>query len=139
MISYVLDTSALIALHKNEDGAQEVAAILQSVASKKSTALASFITLTEMFYRAWQVEGKDLAYKNHLKLKMLPIEFVYPNEKTLLTAGEIKATHSLSLADALIAALAKETQSTLVHKDPEFKSLSGLIQQKPLPYKTSRA
>lgn len=50
-------------------------------------------------------------------------------------AAEIKAYHPLSLADAWIAALALNRSAVLVHKDPEFEALSGLIHLLPLPYK----
>ncbi|MHB8167515.1 MAG: PIN domain-containing protein [Sulfuricella sp.] len=49
-------------------------------------------------------------------------------------ASSIKAVHPLSLADAWIAASALELGATLVHKDPEFESLPGLIEER-LPYK----
>ena len=136
MQSFVLDTSALMVIHKGEPGTVEVEAILRRSSNKKVRVQASFITLIEMFYIFWQREGKEVAYKNHLSLQMLPIEFVYPTEKLLLTAGEFKALHSLSLADALIAALAKESLATLIHKDPEFEGLTGIIKQKALPYKS---
>jgi predicted nucleic acid-binding protein len=49
------------------------------------------------------------------------VVWVYPDEQTLLQAGKIKAAYRLSVADALIAAVAKLHQATLVHKDPEFE------------------
>jgi len=39
-----------------------------------------------------------------------------------ILAGRLKADHRLSVADAWIAALAKERDATLVHKDPEAGS-----------------
>jgi len=42
-------------------------------------------------------------------------------------AAEFKARHSLSLADAFAAALAKELNTPLVTGDPEFKPLAGDI------------
>ena len=38
-------------------------------------------------------------------------------------AADFKARHSISLADACAAALAKEKNADLVTGDPEFKSL----------------
>jgi predicted nucleic acid-binding protein len=138
MNAFVLDTSALIALKRGEDGAEKVASILRAAQKKKSRAAASFISLTEMFYVFWQKAGKEEAYKTHLQLKMLPLEFCYPDEKILTVAGEIKARFPVSLADALVAALAKQSGATLVHKDPEFEHLSGLIRHHALPYKKGR-
>ena len=43
-----------------------------------------------------------------------------------------------SEADAFVAATARETNATLLHKDPEFESLRGRIKLKALPYKAHR-
>jgi ribonuclease VapC len=50
------------------------------------------------------------------------------SETLLLKAAEFKATHSLSLADAWIAASAAEKAAIWVHKDPEFEPLD-LVQE----------
>jgi ribonuclease VapC len=39
----------------------------------------------------------------------------------------LKATHRLSVADALIAAVARLRGATLVHKDPEMDALRGQV------------
>jgi len=41
----------------------------------------------------------------------------------------------MSFADAWIAALAKHHEAILVHKDPEFESVSQAIRLQALPYK----
>lgn len=135
MNPFVLDTSALITFHCDEAGSDQVEHVLRLAQNKKALALVSFVTLTEVFYIFWQKQGKEAAYKIQIQLKMLPIEFVYPDESLLLKAGEIKANHAVSLADAFVAALAQERDAILIHKDPEFESLSSLIQLKNLPYK----
>jgi predicted nucleic acid-binding protein len=56
-------------------------------------------------------------------------------EFTLLTAARFKATHHLSLADAIIAAFAQRQGAILIHKDPEFEALSSEVPQEALPYK----
>ena len=45
--------------------------------------------------------------------------------------------HRLSVADAWIAALAKERGATLVHKDPEFKQVEAEVKVLELPYKSA--
>jgi len=50
-------------------------------------------------------------------------------------AAKLKANYRISVADAWIAALAKERNATLVHKDPEFEQIEGVIQVLKLPYK----
>ena len=52
-----------------------------------------------------------------------------------LMGGAFKANHHLSVADAWIAALAKERNAILVHKDPEFDQIEAMINVLKLPYK----
>jgi len=54
-----------------------------------------------------------------------------------ILAAEIKAFHKLSVADAWIAALAKERCAILVHKDPEYEQLENYVRTLKLPYKSS--
>ena len=50
------------------------------------------------------------------------------SESLLLEASRIKASHSLSVADAWIAAAALISRATLVHKDSEFEAIMQLDQ-----------
>jgi len=50
-------------------------------------------------------------------------------EPLLISAAQIKASHALSLADAWIAATALHCGATLLHKDPEFQAIEGLVQE----------
>ncbi len=59
---------------------------------------------------------------------------VHESAELLERAASVKATHPLSLADAWIAATALGLDATLVHKDPEFEKLPGLLEER-LPYK----
>ena len=45
-------------------------------------------------------------------------------------------SYRISVADAWIAALAKDRNATLVHKDPEFEQVEAEVQVLKLPYKT---
>ena len=135
MENFVLDTSAIITLQTDEPGADEVEAILRRVESGKARAFASFMTFMEVLYCRWRADGKAAAHRAYLELTMLPIERVNLSEPLIFLAGEIKATHSLSLGDSWIAATALEKQATLVHKDPEFEPLQDRLILKALPYK----
>lgn len=53
-----------------------------------------------------------------------------------MVAAELKAKYRLSAADAWIAALAKENNAILVHKDPEYEQIQNEVQLLNLPYKT---
>lgn len=129
----LLDTSALLTLRDDEDGADDVAERLAAGSHNGIPCRISFISLMELYYRVWQDEGQTqgrLAYEQCLAL---PLIVVHEDAPLLEMAAEIKATHRLSVADAWIAASAIQLRATLVHKDPEFDQLN--IPQHRLPYK----
>ena len=135
MKCYLFDTSALVSFHKNEAGASEVESLFRQAQRGKCRSLISFMSVMEMFYLSWQQDGKAIAYRTYLQLKMLPIERIESSETILIRASELKARYSLSLADSWIAATAWEENAILVHKDPEFETLGDQIQLRTLPYK----
>jgi predicted nucleic acid-binding protein len=89
----------------------------------------------EIFYTAMRKKGDDEAVRLVALVKAWPVEWVYPDEKVLLQAGRLKASHRLSVADALIAAVAKLREAILVHKDPELEALQGQLELLSLPSK----
>ncbi len=96
------------------------------------------ITLMEVFYTAMREKGEDEAVRLLALVQAWPLEWMYPDEKVLVQAGRLKASHRLSVADALIAAVAKLRNATLVHKDPELDALRGQIRLLSLPSKAAR-
>ena len=69
-------------------------------------------------------------------MNSMPILRVDSNEALGILASQFKASYRLSNADAWIAALVKERNATLVHKDPEFEQVETEIKVLKLPYKT---
>lgn len=133
MKAYLLDTSALLTLRDDEPGADRVADLLSQSQQGKLKCLGCFITLLEVLYRVWRDEGEiagRLAYEQCLAL---PVAWQHESPALLVRAAEVKASHSLSLADAWIAACALEVGAILVHKDPEFQALA--VEQDVLPLK----
>lgn len=107
MRHYLLDTSALLTLRDDEPGADRVAELLGLSGKNKVRCSGCFMSLMEVLYRVWKDEGE--------------------------AAGRLAYEQCLSLADAWIAASAQLSSAVLVHKDPEFESLS--VKQEILPYK----
>lgn len=136
MKTYLLDTSALVALRKDEAGADQVESYLRKASRKRAHVYLSFMSFMELFYLSWRHEGKAAAHRTYLELTMLPIKRIDATEAILLRAGELKAEYTLSLADSWIAATAAEHDAILVHKDPEFESLDKQLQLQALPYKS---
>lgn len=127
----VLDTSAILTLIEDEPGAERVQEIME-----QGTAVIPWIVLLEAYYISFQERGQDEADLRYALMKRLPVTFDdVLDEPRLLTAGRLKASHRLSLADAIIAAVTLAHAGTLVHKDPEFAAIQGLVRQEALPFK----
>jgi len=132
MKRYLLDTSALLTLRDNEDGADFVADLMYQAQGKKVLCFACFLTLMEVFYCVWKDENELAGRIAYEKCQSLPIQWVHESRVLLESSAKIKAQKRLSLADAWIAASAIQENAILVHKDPEFVSLECLQIQ--LPY-----
>ena len=126
---------ALLAFTDNEDGADIVDALLRQAQTGEIELLVSFASWMEVYYIYLQEQGREQAQFWISKLKKLSLVRVDSDEITGRIAGELKASHRISFADAWIAALAKRQGAILVHKDPEFKPLGKDIQLQALPYK----
>jgi ribonuclease VapC len=89
-------------------------------------------------YISRQELGESGSEHRFAHMKRLPATILWEaDEPILLTAARLKATFHLSLADAIIATFAIRHDATLVHKDPEYEALAGLVKLEPLPYKTA--
>jgi len=118
---------------EDESGADRVAEVLD-----QGTVYVPFVVLMEVYYITFQEQGEDVADHRYALLKQQPIDIQWTvDEPTLLTAGRLKATHAISFADAVIAAMASRLGAVLVHKDPEFDALSEDVHLEALPYKKS--
>jgi predicted nucleic acid-binding protein len=132
---YVLDTSALLSLIEDEAGADDVQALLEQAKRGEVSLLVSFISFMEVYYISLQERGQEEAHERVQLMAALPVSRVESTEALAVLAGQLKATHRLSVADAWIAALAQERDATLVHKDPEFEQLEATVKVLKLPYK----
>ncbi len=132
---YVLDTSAVLALIEQEPGAEVVERLLTQAHEGEVHVLLSFMTFMEVFYITLQERDESEAKLRLELMKALPVLRVESSQTTGITASEYKARHHLSVADAWIAALAREQRAILVHKDPEFDQVEADILVLKLPYK----
>ena len=121
----LLDTSALLTLRDDEPGAERV----EQAFEQPDRCYACFLTRMEVLYRVWKDEGERAGRLAYEQLKALPLHWVEPSEPLLEQASRIKACHSLSVADAWIAASAQQLGATLLHKDPELRAITELPQE----------
>jgi predicted nucleic acid-binding protein len=136
MKRYLLDTSALLTLRDEEEGAEQVAEILHQARRGQIYCFACFLTLMEVFYRVWKDEGESEGRLAYEQFQALPMTWIHEDKTLLEKAAEVKATHQVSLADAWIGACAILQNARLVHKDPELEALD--CDQVCLPFKNQR-
>lgn len=139
MAGYVLDTSALLAFIQEEPGGEQVLEILGSRVGGEVHEPAShasdydrppvylpFMSLMESDYRLRRRVGPWESARLLRMIRAWPAELVESSEDWRGEAARIKAEHSLSLADAWIAALAILRSARLVHRDPEYDAIPQL-------------
>ena len=128
---YLLDTSALLTFIEDEPGSDRVEEVL-----KDAAILLPWPVLMEIYYITLQEKGRAEADRRYALLRQLRAEILWAmDEPILLTAARLKAEHHVSLADAVVAAFAIRNNAVLIHKDPEFDALAGLLPMEALPYK----
>ena len=123
----VLDSHALLALLRDEPGAEAVATILEKAGQRDQPVHMTEVNYAEVQYSirrkdgdaAWQTVAGDLV--------AAPIHFHPADRRLADLAADFKARFKMSLADAFAAALAKEKKAELVTGDPEFKVLAKEI------------
>jgi predicted nucleic acid-binding protein len=132
---YVFDTSAILTYIEDEEGSDFIENLLIKAEVDEIEVYLSFISLTEVFYITLQERDEGEAIRRVELIKSLRVKIEESNEDVNLKAGRLKAKNSISLADAYISALNQAVDGVLVHKDPEFESISPSIKGYRLPYK----
>ena len=129
--SFVLDTSALMTFIEKETGAERVRDVLL-----KQTIIIPWLSILETVHISQRELGEEEALTRYALLKKLNAEIIWDaDEALLLNAARIKSTHSLSLADSVIAAIATQRNAILLHKDPEYEPLQDVLEMEILPFR----
>ncbi|MCU0287329.1 MAG: type II toxin-antitoxin system VapC family toxin [Acidobacteria bacterium] len=132
---YILDTSALLTYIEDEEGAADVENFLIKAERGEVEIYISFISLTEIFYISIQEKGETATLQRIELIQSLTVQVVESYKDLNMKAGKLKATNRISLADSFIAALCRDYNGILVHKDPEFEKMSPSLEAYQLPYK----
>jgi predicted nucleic acid-binding protein len=127
--SFVLDTSALLALRGDEPGANRVEALLSQAKKNQCRLLVSFMSRMEVFYIVWREEGEEAARQALRLMDSFTLEWVSCEPNILELASRIKAHGKLSVADAWIGATAIACSAALVHRNPEFEPFKEIRQE----------
>ena len=123
----VLDSHALLALLRDEPGAEAVATILEKAGQRDQPVHMTEVNYAEVQYITRRKDG-DAAWQTIAgELVAAPIQFHPADRRLADLAADFKSRFKISLADAFAAALAKEKKAELVTGVPEFKALAKEI------------
>lgn len=120
MMSYVLDSFALLVFLQKEPGSGRVNDILQKARKKQTTVLFSEVSLGEVYYILIRSLGLGDAKVTLAHILALPITVVPAKREDVLAAAEYKARGAISYADCFVVALGKTMHATVVTGDREF-------------------
>ena len=127
MKKYVLDACALIALLRDEQGAEIVADALNSANEGKAEIVIHKANLLEVYYDLFRTLGKDKADDILSKIKERPILInAEISDEIFDEAGRLKATYKISFADSFALAQASVSGGELLTSDHhEFNTIEG--------------
>ncbi|MDR1932993.1 MAG: type II toxin-antitoxin system VapC family toxin [Spirochaetales bacterium] len=115
---YVLDACALIAFLDKEPGGSVVAELFQKAEAGEICIYITSIQLLEVYYDRIRVIGRDYADTFLQTFYGSSIKIVHEfSRENIRTAGRLKATYPLSLADAIACAVASSIDAALVTSD----------------------
>jgi ribonuclease VapC len=123
----VLDSCALLALLRDEPGAEIVAGLLERAGQQNRSVHMTEVNYAEVQYTIRRKDGETVWASIAGQLLAAPIEFHAADRRLADVAAGFKARFKISLAAAFAAALAKERKAELVTGDPEFRALEKEI------------
>jgi predicted nucleic acid-binding protein len=122
----VLDSWAILAWLQGEEPANRIVKrVLKEAEKIGQPALLTAVNLGEVFTCVIHERGLEIAERTRKDLRQAPIRVEAVREPLAWRAGAIKASYTLSYADAFAAALALERGGILYTGDPEFKPLEA--------------
>ena len=127
MICYVLDACALIALLRNEPGADKVATVINFANNDEAEIVMHRINLLEVFYDVYRSLGREKATLILTEIVKRPITInAEITDEIFVEAGRLKATYKVSLADSIALAQALAMGGSLLTADHhEFDAIAG--------------
>lgn len=128
LAAFVLDSFALLAYLQDEPAAARIEKLLDGAEKQKCRLLISIINLGEILYITERRGGLVKAQDTLALIQQLPVEILPADEQTVYSAAHIKATYTISYADAFAAAAGLQENATIITADPEFHAVEQLVQ-----------
>ncbi len=125
MAHFVLDSYALLAYFRHEEGAEKIAQLLNETATGKHELHMSCINAGEVYYMSYRKDGAEKASLVWKALQEFPIHIHEVDLSFTFKVAQIKAKYKLSYADAFAAVLTITKKATLITGDDEFENMAG--------------
>jgi len=115
---YVLDACALIALFKQEKGADKVKSLLNEALTEQVDVCMHTINLIEVHYGFYRTLGKEKSGLILEQIYMLPIQFTDTIDTVIFSeTSRLKAQYAIPLGDSIGLATAVKLRGTFVTAD----------------------
>jgi ribonuclease VapC len=125
MAHFVLDSYALLAFFRNEEGAEKVEQILNDAVADKHQLYMTCINAGEVYYMSSRKDGVAKAEIAWKAMRQFPILIIDADLEFTLAAAKLKAKYSISYADAFAAVHTIKRKATLITGDNEFNALKN--------------
>jgi len=123
---FVLDACALLAVARNEKGADVVANAYHKASIGEAELFLNRVNLLEVYYDFYRYRGKDYADNFVKTVKRSEVKICEFDEAIFGCAGRLKATYKISLADSIALAQAIILDGSLLTCDHhEFDVIEG--------------
>ncbi|MCL2147520.1 MAG: PIN domain-containing protein [Synergistaceae bacterium] len=118
MSRYILDACALLALLRDETGAEIVAAAINAANNGEAEIEMHKANLLEVYYDLYRSHGKEKANLILSEVKKRPIRInAEITDEIFAEAGRLKASYKISFADSFVLAQASISGSDLLTAD----------------------
>jgi len=123
---FVLDACALLAVSRNEKGAEVVISAYNKASIGEAKLFLNRVNLLEVYYDFYRYKGKDYADNFVKTVKQSEVQICEFDEVIFTHAGRLKATYKISLADSIALAQAIVSRGSLLTCDHhEFDAIEG--------------
>jgi predicted nucleic acid-binding protein len=132
-VRYILDSYALLAYLGGEEGQMGVQNLLERAQEGGARLYLTIVNYGEVLYIVERERGLVTAQVTVAAVDQLPIQVVEADRELTFGAAHIKASFPLAYADCFAVALARQLDGVVVTGDPEFGSVTELVDVEWLP------
>jgi len=117
-LTYILDACALIALFKQEKGADKIKALFEEALAEQTVIYMNIINLIEVHYCFYRALGKEKSGLILEQVYAMPIQFIDTIDAKIFTeTSRLKAQYAIPLGDSIGLATAIKMGGTFVTAD----------------------